>query len=205
MKNARCNNGSKKGRLAPLGQQKIGSFFNEIKLLRNMKMLFIFFAMLTQTTFLTTDADHAFHLSKTDIVFQPKEKTLQITMHLFIDDLEIALEKQGHRALSIGTEKEKTTANSLIINYLQQGFSLTINDKKADFSFVGKEATTDRQALWIYLEVKNLKNIKTLTVENKLLTEVHPDQKNMVQIMLPTKKANAFVLEKNKPMATAKF
>jgi hypothetical protein len=124
---------------------------------------------------------------------------------LFIDDLEIALEKQGHRALSIGTEKEKTTANSLIINYLQQGFSLTINDKKADFSFVGKEATTDRQALWIYLEVKNLKNIKTLTVENKLLTEVHPDQKNMVQIMLPTKKANAFVLEKNKPMATAKF
>jgi hypothetical protein len=170
-----------------------------------MKMLFIFFALLAQTSFLTTDADHAFHLSKTDIVFQPKEKTLQITMHLFIDDLEIALEKQGHKSLAVGAEKEKKEVNQLIINYLQQGFSLNVNDKKVNFSFVGKETTADRQALWIYLEVKDLKNIKTLTVENKVLTEVHPDQKNMVQIMVPTKKANSFVLEKSKPTGTAKF
>jgi hypothetical protein len=170
-----------------------------------MKILFILFSILAQTPFLTTDADHAFHISKTDIVFQPKEKTLQITMHLFIDDLEIALEKQGHKSLMIGTEKEKLNTNQLIINYLQQGFGLIVNGKKAIFSLVGKETTTDRQALWIYLEVKDLKNIKTLTVENKVLTEVHPDQKNMVQIMVPTKKANAYVLEKNKATATAKY
>lgn len=170
-----------------------------------MKILFIFFALFTQSAFLTTDVDHAFHLSKTDIVFQPKEKTLQITMHLFIDDLEIALEKQGHKSLLVGTEKEKSGANDLIINYLKQNFNLTINDKKAVVSFVGKETTTDRQALWVYLEVKDLKNIKALTVENKVLTEVHADQKNMVQIMIPSKKANSFVLEKSKATATAAF
>jgi hypothetical protein len=170
-----------------------------------MKMLLILFAMLAQSGFLTTDADHAFHLSKTDMVFQPKEKTLQITMHLFTDDLEIALEKQGHKSLFVGTEKEKSNANELITNYLQQGFGLTINGNKKAFSFVGKEITTDRQALWIYLEVKNLKNIKSLTVENKVLTEVHSDQKNMVQIMVPSKKANSFVLEKDRATGTAKF
>jgi hypothetical protein len=170
-----------------------------------MKMLFIAIVMLMQPSFLTTNKDHAFHLSKTDMVYQPKEKTLQITMHVFIDDLEIALEKQGHKSLLIGTEKEKSGVNELITKYLQQGFNLTINGKKADFSFVGKETTTDRQALWIYLEVKNLKNIKSLTVENKVLTEVHPDQKNMVQIMVPSKKANSFVLEKSKTTGTAKF
>ncbi len=170
-----------------------------------MKMLFILFTLLAQSSFFLTDSDHAFHLSKTDMVFQPKEKTLQITMHLFIDDLEIALEKQGKKSLSIGTEKEKSGVNELIINYLQQNLYLTINNKKMPFSFVGKEPTTDRQALWIYLEIKDLKNIKTLTVENKVLTEIHADQKNMVQIMVPSKKANSFVLEKGKTTETAKF
>jgi hypothetical protein len=35
--------------------------------------------------------------------------------------------------------------------------------------------------------------------------EVHGDQKNMVQVIIPSKKANSFVLEKGKPMDTAKF
>ena len=174
-----------------------------------MKLLFIVLTMLAQPSFFTTAVDsnlnHAFHLSKTDIVFQPKEKTLQITMHLFIDDLELALEKQGKTSLMVGTEKEKTGVNELIVNYLQQNFNLTINGKKTSVAFVGKETTSDRQALWLYFEVKNLKNINALTVENKTLTEVHADQKNMVQVIIPTKKAQSFVLEKSKTSESAKF
>jgi hypothetical protein len=170
-----------------------------------MKILFLLIFLCAQSAFFTTSEDHAFHLSKTDIVYQPKEKTLQLTMHVFIDDLELALEKQGKTSLSIGTEKEKAGVNDLIIKYLQQNLSLTVNNKKTALSFVGKEATADRQALWIYLEVKDVKSIKTLSVENKVLMEVHGDQKNMVQVIVPSKKANSFVLEKGKPMDTAKF
>lgn len=170
-----------------------------------MKLLFILLAMLAQPSFLTTEVDHAFHLSKTDIVFQPKEKTLQITMHLFIDDLEMALEKQGKTSLMVGTEKEKSGVNELINNYLQQNFTLTVNGKKTPVAFLGKETTSDRQALWLYFEVQNLKNVNALTVENKTLTEVHADQKNMVQVIVPTKKAQSFVLEKGKTTESAKF
>ena len=170
-----------------------------------MKMLFMLLAMLAQSSFFTANVDHAFHLSKTDIVFQPKEKTLQITMHLFIDDLELALEKQGKTSLMVGTEKEKSGVNDLIAHYLQQNFNLTVNGKKTPVAFVGKETTSDRQALWLYLEVKNLKNITALTVENKVLTEVHADQKNMVQVIVPTKKAQSFILEKGKTTESAKF
>jgi hypothetical protein len=170
-----------------------------------MKVLLIGFALLAQLSFLPINADHAFHLSKTDIVFKPKEKSLQITMHVFIDDLEIALEKQGQKSLAIGTEKEKAGVNDLVFTYLKQNFSLTLNGKKANYTFVGKEATTDRQALWVYLEVNNIKNIKTLTVDNKVLTEVHSDQKNMVQVMVPSKKAYSFTLEKGKTSGTAQY
>jgi hypothetical protein len=170
-----------------------------------MKILIFLVSLITQSAFFATSEDHAFHLSKTDIVYQPKEKTVQLTMHIFIDDLELALEKQGKTSLLVGTEKEKAGVNELITKYLQENLTLTVNNKKMPLSFVGKEATADRQALWIYMEIKDVKNIKTLSVENKVLHEVHSDQKNMVQVIVPSKKAHSFVLEKGKTMETAKF
>ncbi|MDZ7877546.1 MAG: DUF6702 family protein [Saprospiraceae bacterium] len=170
-----------------------------------MKVLFLFCTLVLTSGFFSTNEDHAFHLSKTDIVYQPKEKTLQLTMHIFIDDLEVALEKQGKKSLSVGTEKEKAGVNDLINQYVQQNFGLTVNNKKTPLLFVGKEATADKQALWVYLEIKDVKNINSLTVENKMLTEVYPDQKNLVQVIVPTKKAHSFVLERGKTTNTARF
>ncbi len=148
---------------------------------------------------------HAFHISKTDMVFNPKEKTVQITMHIFIDDLEIALEKQGIKGLAIGTNKEKKEANDLIFKYLQNHFLLKMNNKDAAYQMLGKEPATDKQALWIYLEVKNIKELKNIFVENKVLTDVFSDQKNIVQINAPSKKQGYFLFDKNKTSDTAQF
>ena len=152
-----------------------------------------------------TNSFHAFHISKTDLAFKPKEKSVEITMHVFIDDLETALEKQGNSKLFVGSEKEKPEAKSLIVNYLQQNFKIQINGKKVNYAFVGTEPTTDKQAIWMYLEIKNVRDIKNITVENSVLTELHSDQKNIVQINVPTKKQGYFTLDRNQPSDTARF
>jgi hypothetical protein len=154
---------------------------------------------------LDSNTKHAFHICKTDMVYKPAEKSLQITMHIFIDDLELALEKQGQSKLFIGTEKEKSGANDLIINYLQKNLNLQINGKKTAYAWIGKEPTADRQALWVYLEVKDVKSIKDVQVENKMLTEVYEDQKNIVQINVPNKKQGYFLLERSKTSDKAVF
>jgi hypothetical protein len=148
---------------------------------------------------------HQFHISKTDVTFKPTEKTLQITMHIFIDDLEKSLEKQGVSKLYIGTEKEKQEANSLIIKYLQSNFLIKLNNKSLAYDFIGKETSNDKQALWVYMEVKNVKDVKQIFVENKILTEIFSDQKNIVQINVPSKKQGYFLLDKNKPSEMASF
>jgi hypothetical protein len=148
---------------------------------------------------------HQFHISKTDVTFKPTEKTLQITMHIFIDDLEKSLEKQGVSKLYIGTEKEKQEANSLIIKYLQSNFLIKLNNKSLAYDFIGKETSNDKQALWVYMEVKNVKDVKNIFVENKILTETFSDQKNIVQINVPSKKQGYFLLDKNKPSEMASF
>ncbi len=148
---------------------------------------------------------HAFHISKTDMVFQPVEKSMQITMHIFIDDLEEALEKQGKSQLFIGTERENKEANILIINYLQNNFSIQLNNKKVAYTWVGKETTKDKQAMWVYLEIKNIREVRNILVENRVLTEVFADQKNIVQVNIPSKKQGYFLLSKSKTMDSTSF
>ena len=148
---------------------------------------------------------HAFHISKTDMTFKAQEKALQITMHLFIDDLELALEKQGNKKLFAGTEREAPTANDLIFKYLQSHFSLKLNTKDAAYQWIGKEVTSDKQALWVYLEVKNVKELRNIFVENKVMTDVFNDQKNIVQINVPSKKQGYFLLDRSKTSDSASF
>jgi hypothetical protein len=148
---------------------------------------------------------HVFHISKTDMNYQPRDKALQITMHIFIDDLELALEKQGHKSLFVGTERERQEANTLIFNYLKNNLILKLNNKYVNCDWVGKETTPDKQALWVYLEVKNVKEIKQIFVENKVLTELYDDQKNIVQVNIPTKKQGYFLLDKRKTNDYAVF
>jgi hypothetical protein len=150
-------------------------------------------------------APHAFHISKTDMTFKPQEKTLQMTLHIFIDDLELGLDKLGHKKLFIGTEREVKSSNDLIFKYLQNNFSLKINNKDAPYAWVGKEVTSDKQAIWVYMEVKSIKDIKNITVENKVLTEIFNDQKNIVQVNIPSKKQGYFLLDKTKSRDSASF
>jgi hypothetical protein len=161
--------------------------------------------LLFNILFLFSFEMHQFHISKTDVTYKPTEKTLQITMHIFIDDLEKSLEKQGVSKIYIGTEKEKQEANSLIIKYLQSNFSIKLNNKALAYDFLGKETSNDKQAIWVYLEAKNVKDVKQIFVENKILTEIFSDQKNIVQINVPSKKQGYFLLDKNKPSEMASF
>lgn len=126
-------------------------------------------------------------------------------MHIFIDDLEKSLEKQGVSKIYIGTEKEKQEANSLIIKYLQSNFLIKLNNKSLAYDFIGKETSNDKQAIWVYLEAKNVKDVKQIFVENKIITETFSDQKNIVQVNIPSKKQGYFLLDKNKPSEMASF
>ena len=140
---------------------------------------------------------HAFHFTKTEITFDEKNKSLNMTLHIFIDDLEKALQHTGKEKLFIGTEKENATANQEIENYLQKNFFLDIDNKKVNYNWVGKETAKDMQAIYIYLSVEKTKNFKQIRFNNTLLTEIFPDQKNIVQLNLPNKPQGYFVFDKS--------
>lgn len=149
--------------------------------------------------------DHDFHASKCIVEYSASDQALQISMHLFIDDLEEALRRLGADKLYICTDREDPKAEIHLFKYLQQHFKLMVDEKNYDYEFVGKEISEDLQAVWCYLEITGLSSVSSLTITNDILMEVFDDQKNIMNITGPNKKRGFFLFQKGQSTNSVKF
>ena len=125
---------------------------------------------------------HDFHVSKCLVEYNEEEKALQISMHIFIDDLEEGLRRQGAGKLFICTDREAKDAENYLRKYLEQHFILRLNGEPKTYDFLGKEISDDLAAVWCYMEIPDVEYLKELTVTNTILLEVYDDQTNIVSI-----------------------
>jgi len=146
----------------------------------------IFFVMLISTLMNTSPVinAHEFHLSKSIINYNTKDQTLQITLNMFIDDLEMALQPTAGDTLRLCTRKEIEGAENSIRAYIVAHLIIEIKGKKIIPEFLGKEQSDDLSAVWCYLEVVNIPSFFEMTVTNNIMVELYEDQKNMTNIQL---------------------
>ena len=152
-----------------------------------------------------TDDLHEFHLSKALMEYNTQEKALQVSMHIFLDDLEEALRQEGKDKLFICTDKESENAEAYLEAYLRDHFKITINGKPAKYNFLGKEPSEDYQAAWCYIEIENVAELKEIEILNDVLIETFADQKNVIQLIGPNKKRGVLILQKGKTKEKIKF
>lgn len=170
-----------------------------------MKLIFSFLVLSIGFQWSMSPADHEFHVSKCMIEYSAPDQALQISMHIFIDDLEEALRRGGADKLFICTEKEAPTAEQYMLEYLHEHFKLAVNGQSYEYVFIGKEVSEDLQAVWCYLEITGLSSIESLTVTNDILLEAFEDQKNILNINGPNKKRGFLLFQKGKSTDTVKF
>ena len=141
---------------------------------------------------------HLFHVSTFDMNYKASHKTLQITGHIFIDDLESAFQRRGvARPLRIGTQREDAQTNELIANYLKETMTLVANDQTLRINYLGKENSEDMAAIWVFMEVSNVTApVKKISVKNSLLTEVFEDQKNIINLQISDRQKGSFLLSR---------
>ena len=129
---------------------------------------------------------HEFHSSVTQVDYNAKDKSLEITVRLFTDDLCIALESNGAPKMELGTQAEPPSANEHIESYLKKCLSFIVNGKTTSFKYLGKEAQLD--GTWCYLEIEKIGSIKKLEIENSLMLSEFDDQTNMVNLSVNGRK-----------------
>lgn len=123
---------------------------------------------------------HPFHVSLCQVDYNPENQSLEISVKIFVDDLLVALNEEEHNKLYIGEDRENENTDKYIFDYLTQKLQLKVNDRDVLANFVGKELEKD--VVWTYLEVEDIKALDEIEVSCGLLTEVFDDQSNIVQV-----------------------
>lgn len=145
---------------------------------------------------------HPLHVSVTEITFDPKEKELEIMLRIFTDDLELAIRDMKADAELNVLKPTNTTLDKLAWEYLQPKFELTADGKRQAIKYLGHEM--DEDVLVFYIQVQPIKNFKTLTVKNSILTELYDDQANLVNVTV-SDETKSLRLMRNNPSGILSF
>lgn len=124
---------------------------------------------------------HPVHVSVSEITYSEKDKSLQIISRIFIDDLELSIRsKRKEPELDILEPKNGMTTDQLVGDYLKDHFKIKLDGKLQKMKLLGHEA--EDAALVCYIEIENVKKLKTIEVFNDVITETHSDQSNLVHV-----------------------
>tara|TARA_R110002020_G_scaffold36362_1_gene109132 strand:- start:588 stop:1091 length:504 start_codon:yes stop_codon:yes gene_type:complete len=138
-------------------------------------LLFLVIAPLIVST-----AWHKYYLSVSQVDYDEKSKSLQIITRIFYDDVEKALQARYDESIKVDKTYPKEKLNKYLERYLNQKFKVTINEEDKNISYLGFE--NEDEYVVCYIEVTDVPQINSITIENSLLMEVFSDQKNVVHL-----------------------
>lgn len=144
-----------------------------------MKRLFKITFLIILFFGLTAITSHRFYSAIYQINYVPQKKMLQITTRIFADDMNEALKKQYFKRTFIGSEKETPEDIALMKKYIADKFKLIVNGQLKSMEFFSQE--NENNVLICYFRIKDISKINSLEIENSILTEVFPEQQNIIQ------------------------
>ncbi len=146
----------------------------------------ISFSLWLQVMLSLAGVQHPFYVSVCQIDHNPQNQSLEITLKVFTDDLEVTLEEKKDEKLFLGSDRETSFADSLIMEYLYKKLQIRVNQQPAQMKYLGKEV--EMQVTWCYVEIKGVPDVRKLEVINTIFLETYDTQTNLVNIRVGEKK-----------------
>ena len=125
---------------------------------------------------------HKYYVSMTKIKYVEEERSVQITMRFFIDDIEKTLNNRFKKDFKLATAEEFKESDKFLNLYIHQKFEFKINNQLIEYTFLGKEY--DNDVVFFYLESTDIDNIKSIEVKNQMLLETFEEQQNFIKIYM---------------------
>ncbi|WP_461096762.1 DUF6702 family protein [Spirosoma luteolum] len=143
---------------------------------------------------------HDFHASVTQMTYNVKERSFELSIRAFTDDLEKAL------SATTGTKVHLTTGTKfdpIIEKYVRAHVAyMTPQKQPRPLTYVGHEVEAD--AHWIYLEMPYTEPFRGGVMKQDLLMDLFDDQVNMVNLQYQGQK-KTFVFRKNQAVQEVSF
>ena len=125
---------------------------------------------------------HPFFISLTEIRYNPKEKSLEISQKIFRDDLENALTGQYKSKVNFLAPGNKAELEKRIKKYILENNDISINGEKLVLYYLGYEL--EEEAVWFYLEAHKVPVPKTADIRNSILHKNFDTQQNIINFYL---------------------
>lgn len=145
---------------------------------------------------------HKYYLSLTQINYKSEAKAVQIIINVFMDDIELALNKDYDIDLQLTTKRELENNDIYFEKYLKNKLNFKVDGKAKNFNYLGKEY--DGDLVFFYLEIENINEVKSIDVSNQLLLEHFPEQQNLIKSKVG-KKNKSVLLTKDQSSTLLKF
>ncbi len=151
-----------------------------------MKIFALLFLFAACASSIQAGEDHDIHISLCEMRYNPESSSFEVSLKIFIDDLELAIrEEQKVSGLHIGTKTESSNADDYIASYLKNQFSIDMDGVRLEPQFLGKETTEDMLAVWCYVEFKVTgSTARKCAVSNRILMDIYDDQRNIMDIRM---------------------
>ena len=160
-----------------------------------MKAFYLTLTIFIGSLLITSNTKHDYYVSNTIIQYSKEEKSLQIISQIFIDDFEKLIRERYDKNITLAEEGEPEIVDTYMERYLSNKLKIKVNGKDYDFKYLGKEYKND--ITYCYLEIENVKKIKSINVTNRILFDVLPEQQNLVRLKLLGKNVSFLLIPDN--------
>lgn len=137
---------------------------------------------------------HPFYVSVCDLVYNKKNQSVEITHRIFLDDLSVHLSDLHNTPVDF--MQNTNGSDEMIADYLNTHFSVTLNGKRAAVNYIGFEV--EEEAIWIYQEINNVRNLRSAEIRNTLLMDYKDEQSNLVHFKFDNE-IRSYQLTRKKP------
>jgi len=104
---------------------------------------------------------------------------ITLSLWIFTDDLETILHNKYNVDGWIGTPKEHRDCRKLLLEYLNERFSITVNNGEK-INLVTDSMTINDDMMWFYMKGTAERSINRIEVDNRVLTDLFSNQNNLV-------------------------
>ena len=129
---------------------------------------------------LINEHKHPLHVSTTEINFNAKEKSLEVSCRIFTDDFENILAKKFNTKTDLSKASMHKDMDELIKKYLDTHLKYTVDGKTVKANYIGFEI--DHEATNVYLEIEGFNSFKNLSISNTILYDLFDDQMNILHV-----------------------
>jgi len=141
-------------------------------------------------------AVHKFYMAIFQVNYTPEKKMLQITSRIFVDDLNLALEKKYGKKVYLGSEKESADDQGVLKKYFSENLQIKVNGQSKPVVFLSKEL--DGDVLICYCRVTDIAKLHSAEITNTLLTHWNSEQQNILHFTAFGEKKTVLFTSSNK-------